>query len=422
MWPAIRKINGDDKNAPRDDDFHLEAEIMTATRASHLKQTVRAARVVKNSQIESGKSQRWHIELELPSDLGYRAGDYLAVLPLNHASTIHRVMTRFSLPWDATIKVKTTSTTLPHDSPVSVYDILKAYVELNQPATLRNVKKLAAAATNENEKSALEDLSAAKFTSEITAKHISVLDLLERFPSISTPFQTYIAMLPQIRLRQYSISSSPLANPQTCTLTYNVLDTEHLSGDGRFLGTASNYLSTLHPGDIFHVMVKESHASFHLPLDIEETPLIMVAAGTGIAPFRGFLQERACQAKAGRKLAPALLFFGCRTPSDVPHSEELNEWVTNGVVDLRLACSQDSAKTKGARYAQERLEKDKADLLDLFGKGAKVYICGSGKIANGVKDVVTRSWMQRHSGTTKDEADQWFSGLRNERFMSDVFD
>lgn len=423
FWPAMQNLHGSKETVSREDDFYLDAEIMTTTRASHLKQTVHEARIVKNSQIESSTSQRWHLETELPSDLSYKAGDYLAVLPLNHASTIHRVMTRFRLPWDAVIRVNTTSTTLPHGAPVSVYDVLKAYVELNQPATVRNIKKLAAAAVDEKEKSALEEIaSTSSFTSEITAKHVSVLDLLERYPSISIPFQVYLAMLPQLRLRQYSISSSPLANPQTCTLTYNKLDTTHLSGVGRFLGAASNYLAALQPGDIFHVIVKESHVAFHLPLDIENTPLIMVAAGTGIAPFRGFVQERACQAKAGRKLAPALLFLGCRTPDDVPHSQELADWVAAGTVDLRLACSQDPTKSNGARYVQERMRNDIADVRRLFDNGAKIYICGSGRVANGVKDTVINSWMERHPQKSREEADDWFTGLRNERFTSDIFD
>lgn len=422
LWPAIRKVHGNKGNVPHDDDFQLDAEIMTATRASNLRQTVHRARVIRNVQIESNTSQRWHIKTELPSNLSYRPGDYLAVLPLNHASTIHRVITRFGLPWDATIRVKSASTTLPHESPVSVYDILKAYVELNQPATARAIKKLVAGAADEKEKSALEELSTSKFTSEITTKHVSILDLLERYPSVSLPFQVYLAMLPQLRLRQYSISSSPLADPRTCTLTFNKLDTTHLSGDGRFLGTASNYLSQLQPGDVLDVMVKESHASFHLPLDIENTPLIMAAAGTGIAPFRGFIQERACQAKAGRRLAPALLFFGCRTPDDVPHGQELTEWANNGIVDLRLACSGDPARSNGARYVQERMERDIAYIRELFDKGAKIYMCGSGRVADGVKEVVLRSWMENNPGKSAEEAERWFTGLRNERFMSDVFD
>ncbi|KAL9111866.1 MAG: hypothetical protein Q9227_003716 [Pyrenula ochraceoflavens] len=429
LWPALQKKYGESENTI--DEFHLEADIMTDARASHLKQPVCSARVLSNSQIESAASQRWHITVKLPSNMTYRAGDYLAVLPLNHDHTIHRVMNHFHLPYDAMISIHPSdTTTLPTDSPIPVYELLRSYVELNQPATYKQVRKLSSLATDAAEKSSLEALlhDPAKFSAEITSKHQSALDLLEKHSSIHLLFPSYLTMLPQLRLRQYSISSSPLSDPTICTLTYNVLDTAHLSGDGRFLGAGSNYLASLRPGDTLHVAVKESHSAFHLPLDIEKTPIIMVAAGTGIAPFRGFIQERACQMRAGRKnLAPAVLYFGTQTPEQVPHREELRDWEEAGAVATRLACSRAEKESKGAKYVQERLEVEKEELKELFRKGgAKVYICGSGRVAEGVRELCVRLRMERlkEEGRAcgKEEAEEWYKEMRNERFMSDVFD
>lgn len=235
-------------------------------------------------------------------------------------------------------------------------------------------------------------------------------------------------MLPLLRLRQYSISSSPLAEIGYCTLTWSVIDEESFQGDGkRFLGVASNYLSNLHEGDHIHVNVKQSHQSFHLPLDIAVTPLIMVCAGTGIAPFRGFVQERALQIEAGQKLAPALLFFGCQKPGhDDLHADELSAWASKGAVDVRYAYSRDPESSNGAKYVQDRFWADREDVLHYFRSGAKVFICGSGKVADGVKDASMKMFMQAHEEEgmpkTKEEPEKWFNGLRNERFMSDVFD
>lgn len=257
---------------------------------------------------------------------------------------------------------------------------------------------------------------------------MSPLDILERYPRTNIPFSAFLAMLPQLRLRQYSISSSPLAEPGSCTLTWSVIDKESFQGDGkRFLGVASNFLSDVKEGDHIHVIVKQSHQSFHLPLDIAETPLIMVCAGTGIAPFRGFVQERALQIEAGRKLAPAILFVGCQRPRhDDLHADELSAWASKGAVDLRYAYSRDRESSNGAKYVQDRFWADREDVLKLFRSGAKVFVCGSGKVADGVRDASVKMYMQTSEEEgrpkTKEESEKWFNALRNERFMSDVFD
>jgi len=146
-------------------------------------------------------------------------------------------------------------------------------------------------------------LAGKDFEKEIANKRLSVLDLLEEFPSATLPLGDFLTMLPPMRIRQYSISSSPLDDPTTATLTWAVLDTPSKAGTSkRFLGVASNYLSSIEEGDRIHVAVKPSHGAFHPPSDIENTPVIMFCAGTGLAPFRGFVQERAKQIEAGRKL------------------------------------------------------------------------------------------------------------------------
>lgn len=255
-----------------------------------------------------------------------------------------------------------------------------------------------------------------------------MLDLLERFSNVDVPFSAFLTMLPQLRLRQYSISSSPLAEPGSCTITFGVIDEESFQGDGkRFLGVASNYLSNLHEGDHIHVNVKQSHQSFHLPLDIAETPLIMVCAGTGIAPFRGFVQERALQIDAGRKVAPALLFFGCRQKGrDDLHADELFAWASKGAVDVRFAYSRDPESSNGAKYVQDRFWADRKDVMQFFESGAKVFICGSGRVADGVKGASVKMYVQASEEAgkpkTTEAAEKWFDSLRNERFMSDVFD
>lgn len=162
-------------------------------------------------------------------------------------------------------------------------------------------------------------------------------------------------MLPAMRVRQYSISSSPLWNPEHVTLTVSVVDGPALSGrQDEFLGVASNYLANLRPGDKVQVAVRPSNAAFHPPPD-PLTPLVMFCAGSGLAPMRGFIQERAAQKQSGREVAPALLFFGCRSPQDdfLYADAELGEWIKLGVVDVRPAFSRSPDQSNGCKYVQE---------------------------------------------------------------------
>lgn len=234
-------------------------------------------------------------------------------------------------------------------------------------------------------------------------------------------------MLPPMRVRQYSISSSPLADPTKLTLTYSVLNQPALSGQGDHVGVTTNFLALLHVGDKLHVSVRPS-IKFHLPTDAENVPLIGVAAGSGLAPFRGFVQERAAMIAAGRKIAPAILFFGCRSPdADDLYAEEFARWEKLGAVEVRRAYSRDTEKSEGCKYVQDRMYHDREDIYKLWDMGAKIYVCGSRDVGKGIEDACVA--MIKESGTKKlahivsdEEARAWFEKLRNERYLTDVFD
>lgn len=176
-----------------------------------------------------------------------------------------------------------------------------------------------------------------------------------------------------------------------------------------------------------HVAVRSSHVAFHLPQDPSSTPVICVAAGTGIAPFRGFLQERASMAGAGRTLAPALLFFGCREPGrDDLYADELAAWEQAGVVTVVRAYSRRPELSGGARHVQDAIALHADKFRDLWAQGAKMYLCGSRAVGKGVRDVCVRMHVEkeREAGReiSEEEAGQWWEGMRNDRYATDVFD
>lgn len=283
FWPALReKYGSSEADGEGSLENTLDVEISTP-RSSILRQDVREA-LVEDIQVLSGSGvdEKRHIEISLPSDMTYSAGDYLAILPLNPKENVQRAMRYFGLSWDSMLTLSSAGpTTLPVDQPVSAIDVFGAYMELAQPASKRNVHALADATSDEATKKELSRLAEEAFTEEITAKRVSVLDLLERFPSVQLPLGVFLKMQPPMRVRQYSISSSPLWNSNNVTLTYAVVDQPALSGQGRFVGVASNYLSNLAKGDKLHVSVRSSHQAFHLPKDSKNVPVIMIAAGTG---------------------------------------------------------------------------------------------------------------------------------------------
>ncbi|CAI6257368.1 unnamed protein product [Periconia digitata] len=428
FWPAMKERYGISDAVDGVFEATFDVDVSTP-RSTMLRQDVQEAKVEAVEVLSAPDvSEKRHIEISLPSGMQYSAGDYLAILPINPKENVARAMRHFGLAWDSALTITSSSpTTLPSNAPCPASDIFGAFVELAQPATKRDLTSLIGATSDEPTKKELTHLRDEALGPEITEKRVSVLDLLERFPTVQLPLKTFLQLLPPMRVRQYSISSSPLWNPSNVTLTYAVVDQPAYSGQGRFVGVASSYLSSLAPGDKLHVSVRSSHQAFHLPKDAKNVPVIMVASGTGLAPFRGFIQERAAQLAAGRPLAPAMLFYGCHGPnSDLLYADQLQRWADMGAVSLRPAFSRAPEESEGCKYVQDRVYHDRVEAKALFDAGAKLFVCGSGEVGKGVEEVCLRiareSKIERDGGEVDEEKLRaWWEGLRNERFATDVF-
>ena len=407
-------------------------EVTTSARASHLHHNVQDALILKNELLTPpGVPEKRHVEVKLPTNMTYQTGDYLAVLPINPLPTISRVLRRFALPWDAMITIKKGSrTTLPTEQMLSLTAVLGAYVELSGPASRKSLATIAQYASDNKTRDSL-------LGNQSSSPNMSMLDILEAHPDIAIPFSVFLSTLTPMRIRQYSISSSPLADPTVASITFAVVDDSD-DAEHHPLGAATNYLRTLHPGATIQLAVKKSHASFHLPLDDAKTPVIMVAAGTGIAPFRGFVQERATKiavakvmAKEDPGLAEAVLFIGCRGPQeDLLYKDLFDEWEKIGAVKVYRAFSRTSPspedESAGCKYAQDRVWAERETVTRLFNAGARSYICGSARLGKGVADAAAKIHVEsaKKAGkeVTYEKALKWWEGLRGERFAVDVFD
>ena len=422
FWPSFASETGGKAVSAA-----LEVEMSTQNRSSYLRQDVQAGTVV-DSRILTAPSEpeKRHLEIKLPEGMAYGTGDYLAILPLNPPESVSRVLKHFQIRQDTTISIKPGAATfLPTGVTLSVVDLLKGFVELGLPATKKDLQACIAVTRNNGDKAALTTLLGKKGFSEMLEQKVSLLDLLRKYHSIKLPFGTFVSMLPPLRPRHYSISSSPLQDPATCVLTYSIINEVAKSGMGRYIGVTSAYLASLKPGDEALVSVRATNKFFHLPAD-SDTPIVMFGAGTGLAPFRGFVQERATQLAAGRNLAPALLFMGCRSSTkDRLYAEEMDAWAKAGAVDVRYAFSQEPENSEGCKYVQERLLKDKEDVLRLWRAGAKVFTCGgpqvSSRIGDAAKAVLLESAKERGEKMTEEQVEEWFRQRRNERYVVDVF-
>ncbi|KAM0427913.1 hypothetical protein ACHAPT_007372 [Fusarium lateritium] len=409
LWPALQRecaVSGPERVVAQPD---LSVRV-SMPRSSTLRQDVNEAVVTATRDLSGpGVPLKKHLEIALPSETSYRAGDYLCILPINPRETVSRVFRHFKLSWDAVLTIEGEKrVALPMSQPTSAWNVLSAYVELAQPATKRNILSLAEYTLDQETKKSLQDLAGDKLQEEVTKKRVSVMDLLERFPRIELPLAP-------------SIASSPLKSPHHVSVTYSILDEPSLSGQGRHIGVATNYLSSLNSNDLAHVAIRPSHVAFHLPLTPETTPIICVAAGAGVGPFRAFIEERAQQMAAGRKLAPALLFFGCRGKTDDLYRDEFDAWEKQGAVVVKRAYSRETAdETKGCKYVQHRLVEDKHELAELWDRGAKLYVCGSRDMGKGVEEACV-GLLKELNDMSDEEAREFVEEVRNERFATDVF-
>jgi cytochrome P450/NADPH-cytochrome P450 reductase len=233
------------------------------------------------------------------------------------------------------------------------------------------------------------------------------------------PFHAYLEMLSLLAPRYYSISSSPSGDASRCSVTVGVVEGPASSGRGVYKGICSNYLAGRRAGETIHATVRETKAGFRLPED-PSVPIIMVGLGTGLAPFRGFLQERAALKAKGKSLGPAMLFFGCRHPEqDYLYGDELKAFAADGISELHTAFSRaEGPKT----YVQNLVTAQKDRVWSLIKQGAIVYVCGDGgRMEPDVKAALVAIHRER-TGAGVEAAQRWIDDLGSKnRYVLDVW-
>jgi sulfite reductase (NADPH) flavoprotein alpha-component len=299
-----------------------------------------------------------HIEIDLgDSGLHYLPGDTLGVWVRNDPALVAAVLGACGLDGATPVSVES--------QPYSLETALLHKFELTQahPGFIKHYAEASGLP-------ALTQLYADAKALRAYLEQRQILDVLKQYPARISAAQL-LACLRHMTPRQYSIASSPLVAPARVALTVNMVRYQH---DHELrTGAASSFLGwRVHEGDRVPVFVV-ANPNFRLPQDTN-VPVVMIGPGTGIAPFRAFLQHRAAQKAAGRNW----LFFGNpHRGSDFMYEQELNGYVRSGLLSrLDLAFSRDQAEKQ---YVQHIMLEQAAELFDWLQQDAYLYVCGDAR-------------------------------------------
>jgi cytochrome P450/NADPH-cytochrome P450 reductase len=223
-----------------------------------------------------------------------------------------------------------------------------------------------------------------------------------------------------MRPRYFSISSSPLLSRDEASITVGVVEGPARSGHGVYRGVASGYLAKAEKGAAVECFIRPPSIAFRPPED-PTIPMIMIGAGTGIAPYRGFLQARAAMRLRGQTVGPALLFQGCRHPAqDHIYADEFAAFAQAGVVELEPAYSR--PETGAKCYVQDRMAQRRDRVWELIEQGAIVYVCGDASAMAPAVEQAVLAICRDKRGCSDDEAKAWLASLKaSSRYLVDIW-
>lgn len=354
---------------------------------------------------DSNKETR-HLEISLEdSGLTYEPGDSLGVFPQNDATLVEKIISKAN--WDAEemISINKQGDELSlRDALLNHFEITVLTKPLMQNISLFTTDKELHALLKDDNKDALDEYIYGR----------DLLDLFTDFSSWNASAAEFTAKLRRMPARLYSIASSIEANPEEVHLTVGVVDYE--VADRKRYGVCSTQLAErVEPGDTLSVYVHKNN-NFRLPED-PDTPIIMIGPGTGIAPFRSFMEEREMIGATGK----SWLFFGDQHYlTDFLYQIEWQKWLTDDILTkMNVAFSRDQEEKV---YVQHRILENSEELYEWIEEGAVIYVCGDEEyMAKDVHEAFI-TILQNEGGLTKEAADDYLKNLIQEkRYLRDVY-
>lgn len=359
----------------------------------------------------SAKETR-HFVIDLRgSGLTYKAGDSLGVFPSNRAEEVEEILQRLGARGDEWVS----PAMLKLAEPIPLRAALSDSLALAKP-TRRMVEVLAARATDAAERARLSGLLAADAKDVLNGylEQREFVDLLTEFPSVQISPQEFVDNLRKLMPRLYSIASSPRVYPSEVHLT--VATVRYESNHRQRVGVCSTFLSDRVQVGSTPVPVFVSHSHFGPPAD-GARDCIMVGPGTGIAPFRAFVQDRVASGATGRNW----LFFGDQKKgTDFLYEEEWQHYLARGqLTRLDTAFSRDQLLKI---YVQDRMREHAAEIWEWLKGGAYFYVCGDAKRMAKDVDIALHDIVADKSGQGAEYAVSYVKEMKKEkRYQRDVY-
>ena len=426
------------------------------------------ATVTSRDLFKGGDRHCLHMEIDIAdTNLTYQTGDHVAIWPTNNEVEVERLASVLGLKekLDTMVRIKAidpaASKQFPFPVPTTYRAIFRHYLDICAAVSRQTLMSLVEYAPTEKSKEVLRKLATDKDeyrvrVGDVTSNLGEVLEMLCQDESLeldgsfaSVPFDLIVESISRLQPRYYSISSSSKEDPKKIHVTAVTLEYVPESGSPRTVyGVNTNYLWRIHEAinglegsqtvpkysltgprnalydsdsKIARIPIHVRRSQFKLPRN-PTVPIIMIGPGTGVAPFRGFIRERALQKKEGKPVGTSVLFFGCRNASqDFLYDDEWDELfqTLGGESRIVTAFSRDSAQKV---YVQHRLMEHGEEMWGLLEKGAYVYVCGDAKVmARDVNQTFVR-FAQQFGGQDEEKAHDYVKNLRNTgRYQEDVW-
>ncbi len=362
---------------------------------------MRVNRIV--TALDSSKETR-HYEISIDgSGLSYEAGDALCVIPTNCPDLVAQI-------------IKAIGCTGAEDEPVNgelmkLSDALRTHFEIKLPGK-ELIEEIASRSGDQELNALLLSGDKEKLSDYLWGRDI--LDLLLQFPGVEFSAAEFLRLLKPLQHRAYSISSSGKKHPDSVHLT--VASVRYDAHGRQHKGVCSTYLADLVNEETDVRIFFTPNNNFRVPAD-DSLPMIMVGPGTGIAPFRAFLQEREFRQAPGKNW----LFFGDRNAStDFIYRDEIEAMQANGLLTkLDLAFSRDQAEKI---YVQDRMKEHGAELYAWLEQGGYFFVCGDAyRMAKDV-DQALHDVIREHGKKTLVEAVEYVNQLKKDkRYVRDVY-
>lgn len=356
---------------------------------------------------DAPKQTQHHVISLAGSGIPYAPGDSLGVWPRNPDQVVDAILERLGATGAETVAAETLGTLSFREALARGCDLSNVSRRLLDACALQGAALFAPML----EKGGEERLKV--YLRGWNAVH-DVLDVLVDAPAAQFVPAEFVTLLRPLQPRLYSIASSQRAHPDEAHLL--VVSLTYTARGRTYFGVGSTFLNDRWPlGTTAPVYTQDAQKHFAMPAD-PATPMIMIGPGTGLAPFRGFLEERDLTGSRGRNW----LFFGDQSRAwGFYYADELTAWERRGMLRLDLAFSRDQAHKI---YVQHRMREQARDLFAWLEDGAEVFICGDkGRMAADVQTELQRI-VETEGGRTAEQAAEYIGGLRKSRRLKlDVY-